>query len=290
MEKRKMNKQIVCLNELPQWSVWPARLLEIEPWAVPNRTIEKIDQEYDNDKYARCLNFCIQAENKVTYDAIKQFELGIAPDSKVCISCADELFIVSLSEAKAKYYQLLLDTVRAEVDECKTVVELGCGYGYNLWMLKQHFPTKAFIGGEYSDNAVQLSSRLNKYDTINVLHFNFYDEKSYAFLEKLAPPILILTSHAVEQLPSSFSALDALSRYREIIKTVFHFEPVFQLHEQTLLGLMRQRYAQINDYNRDLLLELKERPNIRILGIKANVVGLNPLNPTSVIQWEFNRT
>jgi len=285
-----MNKHKISLNDISKWSDWPARLLELAPRTIPHRTIEKIDQEYDKDKYARCLDYCIHAEDKITYDDIKQFELGIDPASKLCISCDDELYIVPLGDANTRYYQLILDTVSAEVNKCKTVVELGCGYGYNLWMLKQHFPIKTFIGGEYSNNAVQLASRLNKYDTISVLHFNFYDENSYTFLEKLAPPIVVLTAHAIEQLPSSVSMLDAISRYREIIQTVFHFEPVFQLHDQTLLGLMRQRYARINDYNGDLLFELKKRSYIRILNIQANVVGLNPLNPTSVIQWEFNRT
>jgi hypothetical protein len=53
--------------------------------------------------------------------------------------------------------------------------------------------------------------------------------------------------------------------------------------------LMRRRYAELNDYNRDLLSQLQRRSYIRILSIQTNVIGLNPLNPTSVIEWEFSR-
>ena len=285
-----MTKQRINLNDLPTYSVWPARLLGLAPWTTPHRTIEKIDEEYDKDKYARCLDYYIHAGEKTIYEDIKQFELGIDLASKVSISYGDELYNVCLSEAKAEYNRLLLDTVNAEVKKCKTIVELGCGYGYNLCVLKQQFPAKTFLGGEYSENAVELASRLYKYEhNIRVLYFNFYDEKSYTFLQRLTPPIVVFTAHAIEQLQSASPILDALLRYREILQAVFHLEPVPQLQNETLLGLMRRRYAAINDYNRDLLSELQKRSYIRILDIQTNVIGLNPLNPTSVIQWEFSR-
>ena len=51
---------------------------------------------------------------------------------------------------------------------------------------------------------------------------------------------------------------------------------------------MRQRYIEMNDYNRDLLGALQCRgEHIRIVHSEANVLGLNPLNPISVIRWEF---
>lgn len=286
-----MDREKVHLNNLPAWSDWPARLLGLAPWCTPSRTIEKIDQEYDKDKYARCLDYCVHAGENTTPEEVKQFEIGSGAADKTCVSWGNDLYEVCPSEARADYYQLLLDTARAEVEKCETVAELGCGYGYNLWMLKQHFPTKAFVGGEYSKNAVQLASRLYQYDPkIRVLHFNFYDEKSYTFLERVKPPVVVLTVHAIEQLQSASPILDALLRYREIVQAVFHLEPVFQLQDETLLGLMRHRYVVINDYNRDLLSELQKRSYIRILDIQTNVIGLNPLNPTSVIQWEFSRT
>ena len=285
-----MKKQRVDLNDLSVWSAWPARLLGLAPWTIPSRTIKKIDQEYDKDKYARCLDYCIHAGKNITPEEVKQFEFGLNLARKECVSLGNNLYEVCLSEAKAEYYELLLDTVCGEVGKCQTVVELGCGYGYNLWMLKQHFPTKAFVGGEYSKNAVELGCRLFQHDSkIRVLQFNFFDDQSYKFLERVNPPIVVLTVHAIEQLQSSSPVLDALLRYRESIQTVFHFEPVYHLHDETLLGLMRRRYAELNDYNTDLLPELQQRSYIRIIISQAEVFGLNPLNPTSVIQWEFTR-
>ena len=286
-----MNRRTVDLNNLPAWSVWPARLLGLAPWTIPSRTLQKVEQEYDKEKYAQCLDYYyIHAGGNVTPEEIKQFELGRGADSQICISYGDDLYETSLTEARAEYYGLFQDTLRREVERCETVVELGCGYGYNLWMLKQHFPTKTFLGGEYSDNAIRLVSHLYQHDPkIRVLYFNFCDHQSYSLLKEVKPPIVMFTMHAIEQLQSSAPVLDAILRYRESIQAVFHFEPVYQLHDETLLGLMRRRYAELNDYNRDLLFELQQRSYIRILSIQANVIGLNPLNPTSVLEWEFDR-
>jgi hypothetical protein len=281
---------MVDLNNLPAWSIWPPRLLGLAPWTIPSRTMQKVEQEYDKEKYAQCLDYYdLHADRNVTPEEVKQFEFGHDGARIVCVSHGDELCEVTLGQARDECYRLTLDTVSSRVERCETVVELGCGYGYNLWMLKQHFPDKDFLGGEYSEKAVQLASHLYQHDPkIRVLPFNFYDDRSYRFLERADPPIAVLTVHAIEQLQSSAAVFDSLLRYRESVQAVFHFEPVYSLHGETLLGLMRRRYAELNDYNRDLLSELHQRSYIRILRIQADVFGLNPLNPASIIEWEFD--
>lgn len=275
----------VDLNNLPQFSPWPARLLGLVPWVTASRTIEKIDQEYDKDKYARCLDYYIRMDGNVTPEEVKQFEFGLSSTDTVCISIGNDLYKVSLSEARARYYNLLIDTMRDEIEKCKTVVELGSGYGFNLWRMQQHFGHCHFVGGEYSRNAIELAGNLYRENPkVKVRYFNFYDQTTYEFLELLEPPIVLFTCHAIEQLPSSSLVFDALAKYHKSIQVVFHFEPVYELHDETLLGLMRRRYAQINDYNRDLFSELQRRSNttaaIRIVYTQADVFGLNPLNPT----------
>ena len=46
-----MMDQEVLLNDLPKWSRWPERLLELESWPMPKRTPEKVSEEYNQDKY-----------------------------------------------------------------------------------------------------------------------------------------------------------------------------------------------------------------------------------------------
>lgn len=155
-----MKRRRIDLNDLSSWSAWPTRIFGLTPWTVPSRTIEKIDHEYDKSKYARCLDYYTRAGENTTPEEIIQFEIGLDPASKGCMSLGNELYEVNISKATAEYYRFVVDTVRSEVEKCKTIVELGCGYGYNLWMLKQHFGAKTFVGGEYSNNAVKLAAHL----------------------------------------------------------------------------------------------------------------------------------
>lgn len=278
----------ISLQDLPRWSDWPARLLGLSSWKIPERTIEKIDSEYDKDKYAACLTYLDGQPGAVTPEQIKQFEFGSTPERSICISLGDDLHELSVKEARSMYYDLLSEALAAEIESSNSVVELGAGYGYNLWMLRQRFGGKSFFGGEYSANATKIASRLYAaVDGIAVREFNFYALESYRFLSNLKPPILIFTSHAVEQIPRVAPLLDNLMLYRDLIGSVFHFEPLHGKPGKDLLQLLRHRYTETNDYNRDLLPELEARRNVEIVSIREKVYGMNPLNPSSVLHWKF---
>lgn len=279
----------LCFNELPQWSPWPSRLLGLSPWDMPKRGIEKVNEEYNEDKYAKCLAFYNNADGHITPDAVRRYQMDQDLKDTVCVSCKNELTLMTLGEARSLFYRLIIDTMRPEIEKSASVIELGCGFGYNLWVLSQHFRDKILLGGEYSTNAIRLASGLfNNYPLIKVLPFNFYD-KFHEILADVQGPATVFTAFAIEQLPVAASFLDTLWQYRDKINAVFHFEPVYELFDETtLLGLMRRRYVEVNDYNRDLLGQLKKRPEkIRIVRNEANVLGVNPLNPISAIHWEF---
>jgi SAM-dependent methyltransferase len=277
----------IDLNDLPKYSQWVHRLLGIDSWTIPDRTIEKVETEYDRDKYKKCLEYFLQSGQTKTIEEIKQYEFEVAPESEICIACQDELYLTSLSRARSRYYDLLLEVVQAHSRNCKTIVELGCGYGYNLNAIAQKL-SSVLWGGEYAENAVKLAEKLASDRFYKVVYFNFYDFQTYDFFQYLEPPILIFTSHAIEQIPSCTSFLDSLQNYREKIASVIHLEPTFELYNcKTVLGLMRHRYTELNDYNRDLISQLQQRSNIQVCQVQENVFGLNPLNPTSIVHWQY---
>ena len=282
--------QKISLNELAKYSPWPARLLGLSPWTPPSRTVEKIQQEYDQDKYAKCLMYCLEQGDAITPEDIKQFEFGKNRAEQVCVSNKNDIYLASLAETRTHYYDLFIEAMNSTIKNSGTIIELGCGYGYNLWVLKQHFSDRMFWGGEYSSNAVSVASNIFRTETdIRVRKFNFYEMEDYQFIESAQEPVVIFTAHAIEQLPSAEPFIEGLLRYRHKIKTVFNFEPIFELYDETVLGMMRQRYAQVNDYNRDLLSQIRQRAeSLRIVHIEPNVWGLNPFNPTSILQWSFN--
>lgn len=274
----------IKLDALPNYSVWPSRLLGLTPWATPKRTIDKVDSEYDKDKYARCLKHHHDMGISMNPWDMRQFETGYI--HKICISRINELYEVSYPEAVKMYSKILWDTMKDDLAKVKTVVELGCGYGFNLWELSRRNSKPAYVGGEYSQNAIELSRYLCK--TTKVIKFNYYEAETYEFLGSLKSPILVFTVHSIEQLPSANMLPSMLSKYKNNIRCVFHFEPCYEMFGSSLLGLMRRKYIEANDYNRDLFSTLNKDENIGISDcLKFHAIGLNPLNPTSIIKWRF---
>jgi hypothetical protein len=278
----------ITLNELPHYSPWPARLLGLAPWIVPVRNLTKVDAEYDKDKYQSYLAFYREHKTtEVTPEHVKQFEFGDA--GEMCVSLGEELVLFSRGEARERYLNLLRDTMAEAIAGADTIVELGCGYGFNLWMLAQYFPGKKYLGGKYSNNAIELAARLYASGTqssqITVENFNFYDPKYHLLNRADGRHIAVFTAHAIEQLPSAANVIEAIESCGRRL-TVFNFEPVFELYSNSLLGLLRRKYAVANDYNRDLYTLLQAHNRLRVIQVVPDVYGANPLNPTSVIRWE----
>jgi hypothetical protein len=278
----------IPLDQLPQWSPWPSRLLGITPWTVPRRTLEKVTSEYDQDKFARCLDYCKGLGAPATPEDVRRFEMGGDGARKVCVSQGDELFEVSLEESRALYDSLLHDTLGPLLADVRTVVELGAGYGYNLWSLRRRFGRASFVGGELSPNAVAVAERLYRgQEGLSVRPFNFYDPASYALVSTAEPPVLVFTSYALEQLTHAAPFLDGLRSCRRSLKSVVLFESLYDEDGRTLLSQLRRRYTEVNDYNRDLYAELSRQPDLRISSCRRNVFGQNPLHAISLVQWMF---
>lgn len=279
----------IPLDELPAWSPWPARLLGLEPWQIPDRTIAKNDAEYDRDKYAQCLARYDASEptGALTPDDLAAIEWGPA-DQTIACSFDDQIVLMTTEQAMRENRDLLIRTLSPKVAQVGHVVELGCGFGIQMWYLRQAFPAKSFLGGECSANAVRLAAKLYRdVPDIRVHAFNFYDERYDNVFEERAGDCVVFTSYGIDPLPSAGHFLDVLATHADSIHSVFHFEPVHEFYDDSLLGLLRKRYTEANDYNRDLLSQLESRANIRILQRRPNVFGVNPLHPTSVIEWEF---
>lgn len=277
----------IDINDLPQWSPWPARLLGLEEFKQPKRDIDKIEQEYNQDKFATCLELYNKSGGTLDPLALR-FSIGADDLEQECNGVVDgELVIASERELIDALFRLLPAALADHTRESNTILEMGTAFGANLWKLSELIPGKQYVGADYSENAIQLAKLLyaDRSD-IRVEKFNFYDER-YPVLSEIDAPVTVFTSQAIEQLPSAVPFVDALTRDRDKIAAVVHLEPAYGLHDDSLMGLLRRRYLEINDYNRDLLSELERRPGIDILDVKKDVMGFNAYNSLSLITWKF---
>ena len=119
---------------------------------------------------------------------------------------------------------------------------------------------------------------------MDVCEFNYYTENDYDFIK---PDSTIFTSHSIEQIPDATVIINHLEKQKSKINYVVHFEPTIVAERTTLLGLLRNKYLELNDYNRNLITVLKGRNDIEILELKTDIFGLVPLNTTNLIVWKF---
>ena len=263
-----------------------ARLLGLDPFNKPVRNVAKVDAEYDKDKYAKLLAYYCQAKRGATVQAIKARERSTL-HRETCISKDGQLFVTSLGSSQRLEDEVLVDALAEPIATATIVVELGCGYGYNLSVLKEAYPNRVWIGGEYSQNAIKLASLLFAgCNDISVFPFNWYDD-SWPIFDTFKGKAVVFTRHSAEQLPLARDVLPTLRKYREKIIGVVHLEPIYELtDEESTLGLMRRGYTLLNDYNTDLLTTIKTM-GVKILKTQYDLFGGNPLNPTSLIYWRF---
>lgn len=262
----------INLNEyFSRDNVWTCRLLGLEPFQQ-HRTVNLIKREYDSDFYGQRLS-----EFKDNLDALRDKALH-GTNEEIVISIKDKLFLAHLRNflaIKRHYMLLTLDKYAANTQVC----ELGAGFGSNLLWLQLE-QQRVLYGGELCDNAVTLGRLLG----LEIRRFNFYEPETY---ELIRPGSTVYTSHAIEQVSDAQIVVDSLKNFRDRITCVIHFEPLYRENQNDLIGLLRCRYTQINDYNRNLLECLRSCSEIEIVHMETDLFGRNPLNPTSILVWRF---
>lgn len=286
------NYEKVGLDELPRYQPqWVQRLLGFVDWEVPERDISKIENEYNQDKYESLLKTF--KEKDLSLSELRWNQL---PDKHktICFSNSGRLFKAKAEDVVLHQRKVFFDQFSRILSGNELIIELGAGYGLNLGHLKKHlknkFPNLKYIGGEYSENAVELGNNLFEDDKdIELKMFNYYEGNiEIPNKYKKNCDVIIFTSHSVEQIPKFNPILDLQVWSTSLnVSHVVHFEPVYEFNQKnSLIGMLRRRYTEINDYNRDIYSSLKNSKSISIRRKNNDLIGINPLNPTSLIHWE----
>ena len=261
-------KEVTLNDFINSDNVWIKRILEIENFSV-ERTIEKVENEYNLDKYRGLTGATIEELR------LKQLaRRGFKQNDKIIISLGDRLFECSVLFADRLRHRYIREYLRHYRTE--RYGELGCGYGYNLTLLEGET-----YGGDYAENAVKIAQGFH----LDVCKFNFYESESYNFIR---PNTTIFTHHAIEQLPDAECFIKGITAQKNKISYVVHFEPLYE-YKSNFLRRFRDKYIILNDYNRNLFSLLKKNPMIEILQVNPDIIGFSPLLSTSVIAWRFRR-
>lgn len=282
------NLNEIPLNELPKWTGWPAKLIGIEDFAAVTRDLNKIHTEYSEDKWQKCADTFDKSGGTLTAYDLRVIYYDVNSEKRRAAIINGQLVDACNVDVMGWYDEVLTSAMSDAVKSAQTIVELGCGMGHMLWVLRKTFPGLSYRGGDYADSAVALAAKLYRATPeISVEKFNFY-APDYELLEKAKGPVVVFTSQALEQVPKSASVIETLSKYKHKIARVYHMEPAYALYDDgTLLGQLRRRYIELNDYNRDLISTLKTRNDVEILRLEPHVVGWNPFNSLALTEWRF---
>lgn len=274
----------IHLDDLPKFSLWPARLLGAEPFIARRRTKNEVLREYDREKWGTVLQWLQQNSKFTDIDLLRQ--QGIDPEQNVLFMVGKDSFTAPAREVMASYDRLLLDVIGPHNSE--TIVELGCGLGDKLLKVAGFLKSPVSYGGEFTASGVECGRLLAMRYEIPAQfgHFDYNDPSTLASVPKNA---LVYTSHSIEQIPKlSESFIEGLIQRSP--RCVIHLEPCYEDQDvTTLTGLLRRRYIELNDYNLNLvglLRSLEGQGRLRILDHCPNVLSDTPFNPTSVIIWE----
>lgn len=275
------------VNDLARYSSWPARLIGLEPWEPRVKTAEEIDREYGVQKWGGLLARARQAGKGATLQAVDAWvDEGAEPS---LVSVGENLVLMTPAAAHKAY----VDFVATELHDflpATALVELGAGYGSVVLGLaaREEFKGIPTIAADFTSTGPELTALIAANEGLDVSVGQCDFAASPLTSMEIPAGALIYTAYSaacLDTLGNSF--LDGLAALSP--KIVIHLESAYEhCDPSTLLGLLRQRYIQVNGYNRNLITLLHEHEaagKLDILRERKAVFGPNPLLAASVMAW-----
>ena len=230
------------------------------------RTRQIVDEEYDRGWWALTL-----AERRWReWGDLGAFLDGGGGRMRLA-TVDDELVMIS----DAEYYRFRARMLARIVEECamtREVVELGCGWGLNLFSLWRTGQWRHLVGLDVSANAVAAGRAIAAHFGCDGVEFDLLDvtdgdAPNFARLRDRT----VLTYYCLEQLPRAVSAVVENIR-RAAPKRVIHVEPTTELLRLwSPRDLVNYLYIIRQDYQRSLLriLRAAERAErIRVVDVR----------------------
>lgn len=222
-------------------------------------------------KYDNLLDFILDSKNILNDEQISYIENEICKITRI---------------EYAKFRKEILNFyIKQNIDDSDTIVELGCGWGLNLWTILVNNPQKKLEGYELSENGLNVCKEINNHFNCNVSFGNINLTKNSTF------PILknksVFTFHVLEQLKYDTSVvIENILKSKP--KMVLHFEPVPELYGNTAHEKLVKHFINYMDYQDNLLTTLKifeKEGRITIVDSKRLHFAANPFFETCLIKW-----
>lgn len=213
--------------------------------------------------------------------------------------CIDTITRVAISDLVSSYC----------ATDTKRIVELGSGWGVNLFYLWLYGAPRAaaYVAMEYTDKGREVTQLLASTEpdlplTTHPFDYHRPDLSEFRTDEKT----IVFTSYSIEQITHLNDGLFEELLAIPGLDRVIHVEPVsWQLLAESAFGSLigalsyvapprlsleidLRRRIRASGYNMDLVARLRgleQSGRIRIERIEKNYIGSNPINPATAIVW-----
>lgn len=277
----------ISLNELPAYHELVRTMLAGGALPQRSKTEAELVREFDVEKWGGLLREAKDAGRGFRYATVDRLHMGALGN---CVSVRGDTLTWEPQLAATRRFRALVGDTLAGLMPATALVELGAGYGGMFFSvaraLREFNP--ALYALEFSGSGRELIERIASAERLEVTtgacNLGAREMTPVAIPEGA----VIFTSFAAHYVPvMSAEFVRALCALRP--KAVVHFEPlVHPESEQTTLGILRRRYLESNDYNRNMLEVLTEAERARVIRIESidrSWFGLNPLLPASRVVW-----
>lgn len=277
----------VPIDELPNHSAWAAHLLD--PSSAPPTDPEEYTKTVTYDDIYSPLLDCYR-RNSTSFEDFAAKVKSKGRTNPDVISIDETLFLASTSELLEREHAAVRDTLRPVLDGGETVVDLGCGWGATLGVIAEEYPDVTVVGGEVSEPGVELARTLHSdAPRISVERFDFHGD--WHLLNGAdGDDVVVFTRGALttlENIKRIVGRLATRASTDDVVSGV-HLEQTGP-HPDTVLGLLRRRYAEVRNYSADLLSVLDEHRDISVTDVEYDVIGANPLHPLTAVRWQPTR-
>ena len=235
-----------------------------------NETVWKKIFEEKNWKGAKNLNeFLFFKKDKNN----RKFLMG----SRLCVTSSLDYY---------KYRQgILCNIIQKFTTIDDEIVELGCGYGLNLFSFINGGIKNRLYGVDISENSINAAKQIANFFNCNVKFEKKDLTKDLASINlenKTA-----FSYYSFEQLKyQTFNLIQNLINLKPL--QFLHIEPVIELYRNTARDLASSLYIKSQDYQDNLLSTLRyfeKKKAIKITDIQRLGYASNPLHEASLIRW-----
>ncbi|ANE36061.1 hypothetical protein CIG11343_1047 [Campylobacter iguaniorum] len=194
------------------------------------------------------------------------------------------------------HVQLIIDVFN-ETGPYDSILELGCGYGQNLFKLfyQGGFSDIKYFGGEFTNSGVEIARKLAQNEPhmrADFFHFNHLKPEISGF--DFGERVLVFTMHTIEQVQEiADDWFSVVAKIADFVRCV-NIEPFgFQIKELGEASKGQSEFFSKTGWNSNFAKTLKQANLNNEICIEDALLeyscGTDPYNPTSVAIWH-NKT